>query len=201
MKFSLQFLMQRRVVCSISFPETINSRGLWTNSNTKHRIKIIRKFGFVQAVRRAKWMPSWRGNWNWSTRVQIRQFHVISAKELKKWLLKKAVSWLEFDLPDVHNNNAPESQISSKTGWTAIVSDKTMSDHIEKRCPKCGQQLRIPKNIGGVLMVCPSCGKKIHSDFRLSGLTRRVPHGNILKDIFEMPYKFLCLIRDFLLRK
>lgn len=201
MKFLLQFLMQRRVVCSISFPETINSRGLWTNSNTKHRIKIIRKFGFVQAVRRAKWMPSWRGNWNWSTRVQIRQFHVISAKELKKWLLEKAVGWLEFELLVVHNNNAPESRISPHKRWTAIVSNHTMNDHIEKRCPKCGQQLRIPKNIGGVLMVCPSCGKKINSDFKLSGITQKVQHRNILKDIFEMPCNILCLIRDFLLRK
>ncbi len=76
-----------------------------------------------------------------------------------------------------------------------------MSDHIEKRCPKCGQQLRIPKNIGGLLMACPSCGKKIHSDFKLSGITQKVQRRNILKDIFEMPYNILCIIMDFLLRK
>ncbi len=82
-----------------------------------------------------------------------------------------------------------------------MVSNLTMTDHIEKRCPKCGQQLRIPKNIGGVLMVCPTCGKKIHSDFKLSGVTRRVPRRNIFKDIFEMPDKILCIIRDYLLWK
>jgi predicted RNA-binding Zn-ribbon protein involved in translation (DUF1610 family) len=76
-----------------------------------------------------------------------------------------------------------------------------MIDHIEKRCPECGQQLRIPKNVGGVLMVCPSCGKKIHSDFRLGGVTRRVPRQNVLKDIFYLPYKIVSLIRNFLLRK
>lgn len=50
-------------------------------------------------------------------------------------------------------------------------------------------------------MACPTCGKKIHPDFKLSGVTRRVPHRNIVKDIFEMPYNILCIIRDFLLRK
>ena len=76
-----------------------------------------------------------------------------------------------------------------------------MTDHIEKSCPKCGQQLRIPKKVGGVLMVCPSCGKKIHSDFKLGGVTRSVPHRNILRDLFELPYNILCLIRNFLFRK
>lgn len=50
-------------------------------------------------------------------------------------------------------------------------------------------------------MACPTCGKKIHSDFKLSGVTRRAPGRNILKDLFEMPYKIFCIIRDFLLRK
>lgn len=50
-------------------------------------------------------------------------------------------------------------------------------------------------------MACPSCGKKIHSDFKLSGLTRRVPRRNFLKDLFGMPYNILCLIRDFMIRK
>ncbi len=50
-------------------------------------------------------------------------------------------------------------------------------------------------------MVCPSCGKKINSDFKLSGITQKVQPRNILKDIFEMPCNILCLIRDFLLRK
>ena len=184
-----------------SFPETIGNMRSWTNSNTKHRTKTIGKSGFVQAVRRAKWTPSWRENWDLLIKAMIPAFPVMFAKELEIWSLKREVTWLEFDLPDVHNNNAPGFQISFKTRWTAIVSDKTMSDHIEKRCPKCGQQLRIPKNIGGVLMVCPSCGKKIHSDFKLSGLTRKGPRRNILKDFFEMPYNILCIIRDFLLRK
>lgn len=35
-------------------------------------------------------------------------------------------------------------------------------------CPKFGYQLRFPVNIGGVVMVCcPSCGNRFHSDFKL----------------------------------
>jgi len=50
-----------------------------------------------------------------------------------------------------------------------------MNDHIEKTCTKCGQQLRIPKYIDGVLMACPSGGKKIHSEFKMSGVTPSTP--------------------------
>lgn len=45
---------------------------------------------------------------------------------------------------------------------------KSMTDHIEKQCPECSQQLRFPSNIGGVLMSCPACDNKFRSDFRLS---------------------------------
>jgi hypothetical protein len=41
-------------------------------------------------------------------------------------------------------------------------------DLIEKR-PGCGQQLRFPEDIGGVLVACPSCGNKFQSDFKLGG--------------------------------
>ncbi len=44
-----------------------------------------------------------------------------------------------------------------------------MATHSEITCPKCGQQLRIPNHIGGMLMACPSCGQKFHSDFKLAG--------------------------------
>jgi len=71
-----------------------------------------------------------------------------------------------------------------------------MSDHIEKRCPKCGQQLRIPKSIGGVLMVCPSCGEKIKSDFKLGGV-RRSGHRGIVTTIFELPYNILKSFSSF----
>jgi len=46
-----------------------------------------------------------------------------------------------------------------------------MGNKILKNCTKCNQQLRIPTDIGGMVMMCPSCGHKIHSDFKLS-------HGN-----------------------
>jgi len=54
-----------------------------------------------------------------------------------------------------------------------------MTDYTEKKCPKCGQQLRFPDNIGGMLMACPSCGNKFHSDFKL-GSSRRSVHREIL---------------------
>ena len=48
-----------------------------------------------------------------------------------------------------------------------------MTEHTEKKCPKCGQQLRFPKGIGGVLMACPTCGHKFSSDFKLGGVGKR----------------------------
>ncbi len=61
-----------------------------------------------------------------------------------------------------------------------------MVDYIEKKCPECGQKLRFPKNIGGMLMACPSCGKKFYSDFKLGRHKKIVSKGIVIK-IFEMP--------------
>jgi ribosomal protein L37AE/L43A len=71
-----------------------------------------------------------------------------------------------------------------------LIKEKKMSDYKKINCPKCGQLLRIPKNIGGILMECPSCGKKIHSDFKLVATGRSVPRG-VLMNIFEMPDRLL----------
>jgi DNA-directed RNA polymerase subunit RPC12/RpoP len=71
-----------------------------------------------------------------------------------------------------------------------------MTDYTEKKCPKCGQQLRFPKDIGGMLMACPSCGKKFHSDFKLGGIKRSSYHG-ILINVFEMPSKIMTRIGRF----
>ncbi|GAB6190391.1 hypothetical protein [Desulfocastanea catecholica] len=65
-----------------------------------------------------------------------------------------------------------------------------MTDYIEKKCPECGQRLRFPTNIGGMLMACPSCGKKFYSDFKLgtagkSGLREKAIN------VFEMPSKII----------
>jgi DNA-directed RNA polymerase subunit RPC12/RpoP len=65
-----------------------------------------------------------------------------------------------------------------------------MAEHTEKKCPKCGQILRFPKNIGGMLMACPSCGNKFHSDFKLGGTRRSEPEGMVAK-VFGMPYDIL----------
>lgn len=62
-----------------------------------------------------------------------------------------------------------------------------MTDHTEKKCPKCGQQLRFPKNIGGMLMACPSCGKKFSSDFKLGNVKRK----GALQTVFELPNEIL----------
>lgn len=65
-----------------------------------------------------------------------------------------------------------------------------MADYTVKNCPKCGQQLRFPKNIGGMLMACPSCGKKFHSDFKLGNAKSNAPR-ELLIHVFEMPDKML----------
>ncbi len=68
-----------------------------------------------------------------------------------------------------------------------------MSDSKIQKCPKCDQQLRIPTNVGGILMKCPSCGQKIHSDFKLiKGQSRpKTDKQNIFLSVFEIPGKML----------
>ena len=68
-----------------------------------------------------------------------------------------------------------------------------MTNHIEKKCPKCGQQLRFPKNIGGMLMACPSCGKKFGSDFKFGGARKKV----VLTTIFVFPSEIFSRISFF----
>ena len=71
-----------------------------------------------------------------------------------------------------------------------------MTDYTEKTCPKCGQQLRFPENIGGMLMACPTCGKKFHSDFKLGSVKRSVPR-DVVKNVFEMPCEIMRRIGRF----
>jgi len=66
-----------------------------------------------------------------------------------------------------------------------------MSEDKIKRCPKCGQKLRIPDNVGGILMVCPMCKEKIHSDFKIgtgkSVTVANKQQKNIFVQLFELP--------------
>lgn len=61
-----------------------------------------------------------------------------------------------------------------------------MSNYIEKQCPGCGQHLRFPKHVGGVVMACPTCGKKFSSDFKL-GRVGKNNHSGVASTIFELP--------------
>ena len=72
-----------------------------------------------------------------------------------------------------------------------------MTDYIEKKCPKCGQQLRLPGNIGGMLMACPSCGNKFHSDFKLGCTRKSNKHLDKLNMIFGLPYEIMRRICRF----
>lgn len=65
-----------------------------------------------------------------------------------------------------------------------------MTKFTVKKCPECGQQLRFPDDIGGMLMACPSCGKKFKSDFKL-GVAGKSVHRNLFITIFEMPSTIL----------
>jgi rRNA maturation protein Nop10 len=62
----------------------------------------------------------------------------------------------------------------------------TMAEYTEKQCPECGQQLRFPQNVGGVVMACPSCGNKFYSDFKFGGAGRSKQRGK-MATLFEMP--------------
>ena len=76
-----------------------------------------------------------------------------------------------------------------------------MTEHTEKKCPNCGQKLRLPKNVGGLLMACPTCGEKFHSDFKLGGTGQRAAHRGLLATIFEFPYKMVSRMGRFLFPK
>ena len=67
-----------------------------------------------------------------------------------------------------------------------------MTDDTIRTCPECGQQLRFPKDVGGVLMACPNCGAQFRSDFKLGNgkRVRRRPK-NLLVQIFELPSTLL----------
>lgn len=68
-----------------------------------------------------------------------------------------------------------------------------MKTYTEEDCPKCGQRLRFPNHVGGVVMKCPECGQKFHSDFKIKGHTggRRAVKSNLLITAFEFPQRML----------
>ena len=43
-----------------------------------------------------------------------------------------------------------------------------MKNYVMKNCKECQQKLRIPADIGGMLMRCPNCGYEFHTDFKLN---------------------------------
>jgi DNA-directed RNA polymerase subunit M/transcription elongation factor TFIIS len=43
-----------------------------------------------------------------------------------------------------------------------------MENFVINNCKGCHQPLRIPADIGGMLMRCPNCGYEFHTDFKLS---------------------------------
>jgi len=63
-----------------------------------------------------------------------------------------------------------------------------------KTCAKCGQQLRLPKDIGGMLMECPSCGHTFGSDFRLGGVRKVSAREGLPATIFNAPYRIACAL-------
>ena len=65
-----------------------------------------------------------------------------------------------------------------------------MTDNTIRTCPKSGQQLRFPKNVGGVLMACPNCGARFRSDFKLGKRVSPKPK-NVFVQIFELPSTLL----------
>lgn len=71
-----------------------------------------------------------------------------------------------------------------------------MRNSVEKKCPQCGQRLRFPKNIGGMLMACPGCGARFYSDFKLGGINNTGGQNEDVT-IFEMPRSLLRRIVRF----
>ncbi len=77
-----------------------------------------------------------------------------------------------------------------------------MPEYCEKPCPQCGQKLRFPTNVGGIVMRCPSCGKEFHSDFKVgSSINKRQHQEGTVAKIFGMPMAVLKNISHFLHKK
>jgi predicted RNA-binding Zn-ribbon protein involved in translation (DUF1610 family) len=65
-----------------------------------------------------------------------------------------------------------------------------MAGYFEKKCPNCKQRLRIPKNVGGVTMECPTCGNRMISDFKIGQKKAVGGNGGVIHLIirfFEYP--------------
>ena len=64
-----------------------------------------------------------------------------------------------------------------------------MKNYIIRNCKECNAPLRIPADIGGMLMQCPNCGDKFHTDFKLIPKIRKGRDDQ--KASREMPAKRL----------
>ena len=62
-----------------------------------------------------------------------------------------------------------------------------MENYVIEKCKGCHQPLRIPMDIGGMLMRCPNCGHEFHTDFKLSFKVREGGGGK--KTAQEKPTK------------
>ncbi len=73
-----------------------------------------------------------------------------------------------------------------------------------KQCSQCGQKLRFPKNVGGIVMSCPTCGKRFQSDFKIdknakTTISEVTEHKKtILQTIFELPTTLLSRLVQFI---
>ncbi len=52
-----------------------------------------------------------------------------------------------------------------------------MENHFIKNCKGCDRLLRIPADIGGMLMRCPGCGHEFHTDFKFGPKVREGGDG------------------------
>jgi hypothetical protein len=50
----------------------------------------------------------------------------------------------------------------------SFADTTVMENYLIKNCKECHKPLRIPADIGGMLMRCPCCGHEFHTDFKLA---------------------------------
>ena len=61
--------------------------------------------------------------------------------------------------------------------YNSLADTIPMENYVIKNCKGCHQPLRIPADIGGMLMRCPSCGHEFHTDFKLGLKIRKGGDG------------------------
>lgn len=100
----------------------------------------------------------------------------------KNYLAVRGCSLLDNKFGRMEKSETVQIQFNCYGSLTDTIH---MKNHIIKNCKKCNGLLRIPADIGGMLMQCPNCGHEFHTDFKL--VSKAMNGGDGKEQDREMP--------------